>query len=447
MSESDPITPPQPTDLPMLLRSPTFGELVGALAKARAKFDEPKKDGRAKFKTRRGDTVEFSYSSLPELYRCTAVQLAEQGLVVMHQIIREIYCLTSLLHSSGEWMASMVVIGMPEDWKEWGGGLTYAKRNCMKGLLGIEGDDDLDAPEGGVGGGGAPTGARQAGARSRGENQGNQGRATPQPSGQAQAYSEVTDRIRATIREDNLNGAYLAELRNRLVNSLEEYRDVFAPAVEQIQGHTLPEEGWRGLMADLAKCKTVQDIEAVAQALDAELNKIADEGFDGTADPPDEVKEPMERAAAAAAQREQDEQQQRQGETPAGMRRADNSHRFAQGAGRRDPDNDDPEPAQQRERSVDEKGRKHVNPKRLEDNTMGAKAVDTKTPLGVGEEVLVVPKTGSARPWPAVVIEVIGMEDDRFIARTATREKWKKMQEEAQREAEEAERGEQPEIW
>jgi ERF superfamily len=57
---------------------------------------------------------------------------------------------TRLCHSSGEWLASDWPVCPPDDVaspKHMGAALTYARRYALLALVGIAGEDDLDAPD------------------------------------------------------------------------------------------------------------------------------------------------------------------------------------------------------------------------------------------------------------------------------------------------------------
>ena len=62
---------------------------------------------------------------------------------------------TTLAHSSGEWLSSewpVCAIGETVAPRRMGAALTYARRYALFTLVGIAGEDDLDAPDLGAGG-------------------------------------------------------------------------------------------------------------------------------------------------------------------------------------------------------------------------------------------------------------------------------------------------------
>src|ERR1700674_3228943 len=62
---------------------------------------------------------------------------------------------TTLAHASGEWLSSewpVCPIAEPAAPRRMGAALTYARRYALFTLVGIAGEDDLDAPDLGAGG-------------------------------------------------------------------------------------------------------------------------------------------------------------------------------------------------------------------------------------------------------------------------------------------------------
>ena len=419
-----------------LLRTPTIGALVGAVAKASLNYLEMKKDGMAKFKTKRGQDVEFHYATLHEIYRACRPALAEKGVIIVHQLVRQSYNLTSIIHESGEWVASIIPVGTPtDDWKDFGAGLTYARRYGLKGLIAIEPDDDLDAPEGGAGG--APRNAAEGAAARAGarENQGN-ARASAQERREAENRERVkkaNERVRATMTGDNLHAQYLSQLRNRLCANVDSYEGDFVPAVERLQALLLPPEGWTALMRDIDKLpeQGAAGLAGIADQLEDELNREASDAFDGTTPPVAPAAEPdqdPEQPAEPAPEPEQKEAPQ------GGMnairnqmgRAAATAEERERTVAEQDPESEpaSPEPAP----AAEGDGRQRANPHRLPDGSYGARLIDAEAAVPkVGAEIIVTPRNGK-REWPAIVTEVLGHENRHLIVRTTTREKWERDQ-------------------
>lgn len=134
-----------------------IGRLAGALAKAQADLTNPKKslsatifpDGRDK----PGRT--FNYASLAEGLDIVRKTLSDHSIAAVQttaidgaaQFVR---LTTVLAHSSGEWISSdWPVCGLAETKQpqRMGAALTYARRQALFALVGIAGEDDLDAPD------------------------------------------------------------------------------------------------------------------------------------------------------------------------------------------------------------------------------------------------------------------------------------------------------------
>ena len=124
-------------------RSESIGELAGALAKASADFKPVEKDAEASFETKKGALIKFRYATLGNVYKAVRPGLSKNGLSVVHQC-NEGALVSLLIHSSGEWISSTIPIGHPDEWKQYGGALTYAKRYATAGLLAVAADEDTD---------------------------------------------------------------------------------------------------------------------------------------------------------------------------------------------------------------------------------------------------------------------------------------------------------------
>ena len=138
--------------------SETIGTIAAALAKAQAELTNPEKSLVATIRTDgRGGTVERSFRYAPlssglEVVRKTLSQqeIATVQTTAVDQAAGIITLTTVLAHSSGEWIAS--------DWPvcatsetvtphRMGAALTYARRYALFTLVGIAGEDDMDAPD------------------------------------------------------------------------------------------------------------------------------------------------------------------------------------------------------------------------------------------------------------------------------------------------------------
>src|SRR6266849_9598369 len=142
---------------PMHRSSESFGALASALAKAQAQLVNPEKSLTATIRTGRAGETErtFRYASLSSGLEIVRKTLSEHEIAVIQntaidQASRMLNLTTLLAHASGEWIAShwpvcsVAEIANPH---RMGAALTYARRYALFTLVGIAGEDDLDAPD------------------------------------------------------------------------------------------------------------------------------------------------------------------------------------------------------------------------------------------------------------------------------------------------------------
>ena len=135
--------------------SSSIASLAAALAKAQAELVNPEKSLTATIPAdRRGGTERtFSYASLAsglDIVRKTLGQheIATIQTTAIDQAADVVNLTTTLAHSSGEWIASdWPVCAITEAPQQKGAALTYARRYGLFTLVGIAGEDDLDAPD------------------------------------------------------------------------------------------------------------------------------------------------------------------------------------------------------------------------------------------------------------------------------------------------------------
>src|SRR5262245_53321339 len=137
--------------------SPSIAALAAALAKAQAELVNPEKSlvGTIKSGTGEGADRTFRYASLSsglEIVRKTLGQheIATVQTTAIDQAAGIINLTTLLAHASGEWIASdwpVCTIAETERPHRMGAALTYARRYALFTLVGIAGEDDLDAPD------------------------------------------------------------------------------------------------------------------------------------------------------------------------------------------------------------------------------------------------------------------------------------------------------------
>src|SRR3984893_9930896 len=137
--------------------SESIGAIAGALAKAQVELTNPEKSLVATIRSpfpREGDRT-FRYASLSsglDLVR-KALGKHEIATVQTTSIDQEaglIRLTTVLAHSSGEWVSSdwpVCPVSETAAPHKMGAALTYARRYALFTLVGIAGEDDLDAPD------------------------------------------------------------------------------------------------------------------------------------------------------------------------------------------------------------------------------------------------------------------------------------------------------------
>jgi ERF superfamily protein len=137
--------------------SESIGALAAALAKAQGELTNPEKSLTATIRSpfSNGDDRAFRYASLASgldiVRKCLGQhEIATIQTTIIDQNSGHIRLTTMLAHASGEWIASdwpvcpLSEISVPH---RMGAALTYARRYALFTLVGIAGEDDLDAPD------------------------------------------------------------------------------------------------------------------------------------------------------------------------------------------------------------------------------------------------------------------------------------------------------------
>jgi ERF superfamily len=137
--------------------SPSIAALATALAKAQIELANPEKSlvGTIKPEGGEGGARQFRYAPLSsglEIVRKTLGQheIATVQTTAIDQAAGIVNLTTLLAHSSGEWIASdwpVCPIADTARPHRMGAALTYARRYALFTLVGIAGEDDLDAPD------------------------------------------------------------------------------------------------------------------------------------------------------------------------------------------------------------------------------------------------------------------------------------------------------------
>ena len=137
--------------------SETVAALASALAKAQAELINPEKSLTATIRTGRAGEFERSFRYAPlssglDIVRKTLGlhEIATLQTTTIDQTAGMVHLTTTLAHASGEWIASdwpVCPIAETANPQRMGAALTYARRYALFTLVGIAGEDDLDAPD------------------------------------------------------------------------------------------------------------------------------------------------------------------------------------------------------------------------------------------------------------------------------------------------------------
>src|SRR5882724_4657679 len=141
---------------PMHRSSETIGAIAAALAKAQGELTNPEKSLTATIRSpfpREGDQT-FRYASLASGLDIVRKSLGQHEIATVQttaidQDSGQIRLTTLLAHASGEWISSdwpVCPISETAAPHKMGAALTYARRYALFALVGIAGEDDLDAP-------------------------------------------------------------------------------------------------------------------------------------------------------------------------------------------------------------------------------------------------------------------------------------------------------------
>jgi hypothetical protein len=137
--------------------SGTIGTIAAALAKAQAQLVNPEKSLVGTIRPDRANIAERSFRYAPlssglDIVRKTLSQyeIATVQTTLIDETAGIVRLSTVLAHASGEWIASdwpVCAISETAAPHRMGAALTYARRYALFTLVGIAGEDDLDAPD------------------------------------------------------------------------------------------------------------------------------------------------------------------------------------------------------------------------------------------------------------------------------------------------------------
>src|SRR5215831_3720578 len=203
--------------------SESVAALASALAKAQAELVNPEKSLTATIRTGRPGEGERSFRYAPlssglDIVRKTLGQheIATLQTTAIDQAAGMVHLTTTLAHASGEWIASdwpVCPIAETANPQRMGAALTYARRYALFTLVGIAGEDDLDAPDLCAGSDASSSTARERALQPGDDTSPGQPRGNSNGRGRASSRSEprvVLDPAQSAERRDQL----LVEMEN-----------------------------------------------------------------------------------------------------------------------------------------------------------------------------------------------------------------------------------------
>lgn len=127
-------------------QSEQINELAGALAKAQGKITGALKDSANPF-------FKSKYADLASVWDACRGPLSENGLAIVQQTESDdsgVYVVTTLAHSSGQWMRSRLRLTPKDDTPQaMGSAITYGRRYALAAAVGVaQVDDDGNAASG-----------------------------------------------------------------------------------------------------------------------------------------------------------------------------------------------------------------------------------------------------------------------------------------------------------
>jgi hypothetical protein len=203
--------------------SESVAALASALAKAQGELVNPEKSLTAVVRPGRAGEEERSFRYAPlssglDIVRKTLSQheIATIQTTAIDKDARVVSLTTTLAHSSGEWIASdwpVCPIADMASPQRMGAALTYARRYALFTLVGIAGDDDLDAPD--LNDAAAPRSGPASADASHATSTQSQGRGSPRRPGNVHTSTSNVRSPAATL-ETTLSAALRQELLSEL---------------------------------------------------------------------------------------------------------------------------------------------------------------------------------------------------------------------------------------
>lgn len=125
-------------------KSKSIKEIALALSKFQAQIPKIDLDREVEVKTKTGGTYKFKYATFSNILEKIKKPLSENDLSFSQLVNEDGSVTTILMHSSGEWLSSNLLIMGDKTPQGIGSAITYNKRYSLTSILGICGDDDDD---------------------------------------------------------------------------------------------------------------------------------------------------------------------------------------------------------------------------------------------------------------------------------------------------------------
>jgi len=151
MTDETTTTTPPAASMPddIALSSATVGKIAEALSKARKAIQRPERRGHADVRSRKGQAASFKYDYilLEDLEDALVKPFADNALAWVQATfpINGKPCIvTTLMHSSGEWLRGIYPLPGAMTNQDMGGNMTYGKRYALSGMVGVSCESDND---------------------------------------------------------------------------------------------------------------------------------------------------------------------------------------------------------------------------------------------------------------------------------------------------------------
>lgn len=125
-------------------KSETIKELASALSKFQNQVPKIELDKEVEVQTKSGAKYKFKYATFSNILEKIRSPLSENGLSFSQLVNADGSVTTLLMHSSGEWLSSNLIITGEKTPQAIGSAITYNKRYSLTSILGICGDEDDD---------------------------------------------------------------------------------------------------------------------------------------------------------------------------------------------------------------------------------------------------------------------------------------------------------------